>query len=45
MRRKGRLPKLFQSTPPARRATRRPGQRGGHALVSIHAPRAEGDCG
>ena len=34
---------LFQSTPPARRATPAPFPRSERAPVSIHAPRAEGD--
>ena len=33
----------FQSTPPARRATRRGARQGRRPRVSIHAPRAEGD--
>ena len=36
-------PREFQSTPPARRATRRMGSGFTLRVVSIHAPRAEGD--
>jgi hypothetical protein len=36
---------MFQSTPPARRATRRQRELHDALEVSIHAPRAEGDSG
>ena len=39
----GRMRGMFQSTPPARRATRAGGRRRRSGIVSIHAPRAEGD--